>query len=188
MSLEVEGSSSTPKQLPALKMLDCTLRVSAIPLSIASIWLTVTDHQSNETFGKIEFHNLLGLKYMVLISAICAAYAFTSAASSWLRVLAIKAWIFFLSDQVIAYLMVTSVAAVSEIVYLGYKGDREVTWSEACSSFGKFCSRMGIGLVFHALALCCFLSLSVISAFRAFSVFDPPCVSSKEEEEDRRDN
>ncbi|PKI77558.1 hypothetical protein CRG98_002164 [Punica granatum] len=149
-------------------MLDCTLRVSAIPLSIASISLTVTDHQSNETFGKIEFHNLLGLKYMVLISAI--------------------SWIFFLSDQVIAYLMVTSVAAVSEIVYLGYKGDREVTWSEACSSFGKFCSRMGIGLVFHALALCCFLSLSVISAFRAFSVFDPPCVSSKEEEEDRRDN
>lgn len=154
---------------------------------------------------------------MALISAVCAAYAFASAASSWLPFFPIKAWIFFLSDQVpistkrslrvsqtnspifiiffigcgqvIAYLMVTSGAAVMEIIYLGYRGDREVTWSEGCSSFGKFCSRMGIGLLLHFLALCCFLSLSVISAFRTFSRLNPPCVSgSSKEGEERTDN
>ncbi|KAK4805071.1 hypothetical protein SAY86_004888 [Trapa natans] len=186
------GGSGSAQGLSPLKLLDFTLRVSAIPLSVASIWLTVSDQQRNPTFGKLEFTNLLGLKYMALISAVCAAYAFASAASSCLPFFAIRApWIFFLSDQIIAYLMVTSGAAVTEIIYLGYIGDREVTWSEACSSFGKFCSRMRAGLVLHFLALCCLLCLSVISAFRTFSGFEPPCVwaanKQGEEEEERRD-
>ncbi|KAM1100901.1 hypothetical protein ACFX2B_007234 [Malus domestica] len=85
----------------------------------------------------------------------------------------------------VAYLMVTSWAAVMEILSLAYKGDKTVSWSEACTSFGKFCSRMKVALVLHALALCCFLVLAVISAYRVFSMFEPPSVSDKEVEEER---
>lgn len=48
--------------VPALKLLDCSLRVSVIPLSIATIWLTVTNKQDNISYGKIEFSNFMGLK------------------------------------------------------------------------------------------------------------------------------
>lgn len=87
--------------------------------------------------------------------------------------------------QIMAYLMVTSGAAVLEILYLAYKGDRGVTWSEACISYGRFCSKVKLALILHCLALCCFLVLAVISGYRAFSIFEPPPVSPKEVEEVR---
>ncbi|KAJ8754697.1 hypothetical protein K2173_010788 [Erythroxylum novogranatense] len=170
---------------PMLKLVDCSLRLSVIPLSVATIWLTVTNHQDNSSYGDLKFSNLLGLKYMVCISAIGAGYAFVACISAWIRCLVSKAWLFFISDQILAYLTVTSGAAVLEIVFLAYNGDKEVTWSEACSSYGKFCNRMKLALLLHALALCCFVVLAVISAFRAFSIFEPPPVPSKELEETR---
>lgn len=87
-------------------------------------------------------------------------------------------------EQIVAYLLVTSGAAVMEILYLAYNGDQEITWSEACSSYGKFCNKMKVALVLHALVLCCFIVLAVISAYRVFSLFEPP-LSSKEVEEER---
>ncbi|MCF1423286.1 MARVEL-like domain-containing protein [Mangrovimonas sp. AS18] len=45
-----------------LKLLDCSLRIFAIPLSVATIWLTVTNQQDNTSYGKLEFSNLTGLK------------------------------------------------------------------------------------------------------------------------------
>nr|DAD23373.1 TPA_asm: hypothetical protein HUJ06_024836 [Nelumbo nucifera] len=89
---------------------------------------------------------------------------------------------FFFFEQVVAYLMVTSVAAVAEILYLAYNGDRDVSWSEVCSFYGKFCSRAKVALVLHALVLLCFLGLTLISAYRVFSQYRPPCVPSKEAE------
>uniref|UniRef100_A0A5B7B8F5 CASP-like protein n=1 Tax=Davidia involucrata TaxID=16924 RepID=A0A5B7B8F5_DAVIN len=171
--------------VPTLKLLDCSLRLFVIPLSVASIWLTVTNQQDSSIYGKLEFTNLIGLKYMVSISAISAGYALFAALSSWVRCLVTKAWLFFVSDQVVVYLMVTSVAAAMEILFLAYNGDQKVTWSEACSSYGRFCSRLKIALALHALALCCFFVLAVISACRFFSKFEPPFLPSKEVEEER---
>ncbi|KAM1256316.1 CASP-like protein 2D1 [Malus sylvestris] len=168
-----------------LKLIDSSLRIFVIPLNIATIWLTVTNHQDNPSYGNLKFSNFIGLKYMVFISTISGVYAFLAALSSWIRCFATKAWLFFVSDQIVAYLMVTSGAAVMEILSLAYKGDRTVSWSEACTSYGKFCSRMKVALVLHALALCCFLVLAVISAYRMFSMFDPPFISDKEVEEVR---
>ncbi|KDP39143.1 hypothetical protein JCGZ_00900 [Jatropha curcas] len=166
---------------PLLKLLDSSLRFSVIPLSVASICLIVTNQQENSSYGDLKYSNLMGLKYMVCISAIGACYAFSAVACTWIRSLVNKVWLFFVSDQIMAYLTVTSAAALMEIVYLAYNGDQEVTWSEACNSFGKFCHKMKLALVLHFLVLCCFFVLAVISAYRAFSVFEPP-VSSKQVE------
>ncbi|XP_038691300.1 CASP-like protein 2D1 [Tripterygium wilfordii] len=174
-------STSSVNSIPKLKLLDFSLRLSVIPLSVGTIWLTVTNQQENSSYGDLKFINFNGLKYMVCISAICGGYALLAAIASWIRCLVSKAWFFFVSDQIVAYLILTSGAAVSEILYLAYNGDKTVTWSEACNSYGKFCSRMKVALILHGLALCCFIVLSLISAFRAFSVFQPP-VSSKEVE------
>lgn len=185
MSNLAETAPISSAHIPTLKLIDCSLRLCVIPLSVATIWLTVTNQQDNSIYGKLEFSNLTGLKYMVCISGISAGYALVAVVASWVRCLVNKAWLFFVSDQIMAYLMVTSGAAVLEILYLAYKGDRGVSWSEACSSYGRFCSRVNLALALHALALCCFLVLAVISAYRVFSMFEPP-VSSKEVVEEER--
>ncbi|XVF33978.1 hypothetical protein REPUB_Repub18cG0017500 [Reevesia pubescens] len=179
------NTDSSKTQKPVLKFLDCSLRLSVIPLSVATIWLTVTNKEDNSIYGDVKFSNVLGLKYMVCISAICAGYAFLAAVASWIRCLVTKAWFFFVSDQIIAYLMVTSGAAVMEILYIAYNGDKKITWSEACSTYGKFCNKMKVAVILHALAFCCFIVLAVISAYRVFSLFEPP-LSSKEVEEEER--
>ncbi|KAF9589264.1 hypothetical protein IFM89_022182 [Coptis chinensis] len=157
-----------------LHILDSILRLSMIPLAAASIWLTVTNKEESSAYGKLEFSNFIGLKYMICINAISAGYALVALVSSWLRCLVTKSWVFFVSDQVVTYLMVTSGAAVVEILYLAYNGDRDVSWSEACSSFGRFCSRLKLALILQAIALTCFFFLSLISAYRFFSKFEPP--------------
>ncbi|GAB2284695.1 hypothetical protein Dimus_019147 [Dionaea muscipula] len=180
MDTKPTSTSSLP---PRLKLLDSSLRIIVIPLGVASLWLTVTNHEENNDYGDLVFSNFTGLKYMAFVTAIASGYAFLGAVSSWVSCLVTKGWIFFVSDQVMAYLVVTSGGAVVETLYLANKGDIEVGWSEACSSYGRFCGKMELALVFHFLAFCCFLVLAVISAYRAFSIFEPPAVPITQLEE-----
>ncbi|XP_010482912.1 PREDICTED: CASP-like protein 2D1 [Camelina sativa] len=179
---EGERSSSSLKQQPqqvpmSLKLIDSCLRLSVVPLSVATIWLTVTNHESNPDYGSLDYNSIMGLKYMVGASAISAIYALFSTVFSWVSCLASKAWLFFVPDQVLAYVMTTSVAGATEIVYLLNKGDKIVAWSEMCSSYPHYCSKLTIALGLHVFVLLFFLFLSVISAYRAFSPFDLPCDS-----------
>ncbi|KAK4484819.1 hypothetical protein RD792_007417 [Penstemon davidsonii] len=168
-----------------LRIFDFSVRLFLIPFSVASIWIAVTNKQDNSDYGKLEFKNLIGLKYMVCISAVSAGYALFSAVSSFFKCIVTKAWLFFVTDQVIAYLLVTSMAALWEFLYLAYYGDRVVTWSQACDSYGKFCSKLKLVLALHLITVCCFLILAVISAYRVFTRFEPPFVPSKEPQQER---
>ncbi|XP_077220452.1 CASP-like protein 2D1 [Tasmannia lanceolata] len=176
-----ENKPTSTYHIHSLGFLDVCLNLTVIPLSVASIWVIVTNKQDS-VYGSLQFSNLTGLKYLVSINAICAAYALIVIVFSWLRG-SINSWILFVTDQVLAYLMVTSGCAVAELLYSSYKGDREVSWSEACTSYGKFCSKMKVSLALHVVVLVCFLVLSLISAYRVLSRYEAPCVSSKEEEE-----
>ncbi|XP_027337610.1 CASP-like protein 2D1 [Abrus precatorius] len=179
MRTQIDDSASEKNHLAMLKLIDWALRLCSVPFSVATIWITVTNKEDNSSYGMVKYNDLSGLKYMVLVSALCACYALAAAASSWLKFLVSKAWIFFLSDQIIAYLTITSVAAVTEIYYLVYHGAKEDSWSEACSSYGMFCSKVKLAIILHVITFFCFFVLSVISAFRAFIVFDPP-INSQE--------
>ncbi|XP_076927726.1 CASP-like protein 2D1 [Bidens hawaiensis] len=166
-----------------LKVIDSSLRLIVIPLSIASLWLTLTNHQENDVYGRLEFSNLKGLKFFTSISAISAGYALIAVVSSWINNLMNKAWIFIVFDQVVAYLMVACVGSIGDIVYLVYNGNQKVTWSEAFSSYGRFCGRLNLTLVLHFIAWICFIVLSMISSFRVFTRFEPPRSSKEVEDE-----
>ncbi|XP_011097872.1 CASP-like protein 2D1 isoform X2 [Sesamum indicum] len=169
--------------VPRLKILDFSIRLLLVPFNLVAIWIAVNNRENNIDYGELEFADFIGLKYMVCISAVSAGYALFAAVSSWIRCLVTRAWIFFVADQVLAYLMVTSVATLVEFLYLAYNGDQVVSWSQACASYGKFCSRLKIAVSLHVIGVCCFLVLAVISAFRVFRRYDPPFVSSKEGEQ-----
>ncbi|CAI9088351.1 OLC1v1022657C1 [Oldenlandia corymbosa var. corymbosa] len=174
------------ENVSGLKAIDCGLRLFLLPFSIAALWLTLTNNQENSSYGKVVSSHFTGFKYMVYISVVSTVYALLAAISLWVRCLVAQAWIFFVSDQVMAYLMVTSMAALGEILYLAKNGDQKVTWSEACSSYGKFCNRLKLIIGLQVVALCCFLLLAVISAYRLFSRFDPPIIQSKEATEEEQ--
>jgi uncharacterized protein (TIGR01569 family) len=80
--------------------------------------------------------------------------------------------------QASAYLLVTSASAAAEVLQLARHGDRDVSWGEVCSYFGRFCGRATVSLALHAAALACFVALSLVSAYRVFSRCHPPGVVS----------
>ncbi|XP_068655483.1 CASP-like protein 2D1 [Aristolochia californica] len=178
-----ETEPSSPNHHLTLRFLDSSLRLSTIPLTVSSIWVMVTNKEFNDVYGDLDYKSLSGFKYLVAMNGICAGYALLAIVFSWLRG-RISDWVFFISDQVLAYLLVTSTSAVIELLFLFQRGDRDVSWSEACSTYRKYCGRVKVSLILHGMAFACFLVLSCISAYRVFSKFEAPYVSTKEGNEE----
>ncbi|KAJ9567941.1 hypothetical protein OSB04_003907 [Centaurea solstitialis] len=111
-----------------LKVIDSSLRLMVIPISVASMWLTLTNQEDNPMYGKLEFSNIKGLKLLISISAISAGYSLVAVISSWIKNLMNKAWIFLVCDQVVAYMMVACGGSIGEIVYLAYNGNPKSFW------------------------------------------------------------
>ncbi|KAJ4783014.1 CASP-like protein [Rhynchospora pubera] len=182
----MDGVGSNPKmhsQSKAFHFFELALRLCVIPLTLSSLLVIVSSNQTSDLYGTVEFNNLSGFKYLISINAISGVYSLGSVFISKSRCFKMYDWVLFVLDQMTTYLMVTSGSAVSEILYLAEKGDREVSWSEVCSYFGSFCQKTKVSLGLHFVALLCFIVLSLISAFRLFSKFDAPSSSLANMEE-----
>ncbi|PSS16054.1 CASP-like protein [Actinidia chinensis var. chinensis] len=65
-------------------------------------------------------------------------------------------------------------------MYLAYKGDEAVTWSEACMSYGSFCQKAVAAIAVTFVVVLCYAVLSLISSYRLFSEYDAPvCHNTK---------
>ncbi|CAD6247564.1 unnamed protein product [Miscanthus lutarioriparius] len=156
-----------------LKVPEMALRVCVVPLALASLWEMATNAQADDTYGEVKFSDLSGFSYLVGVNAVTAAYAVASILLSSFKPLARYGWVILVMDQASAYLLVTSASAAAELLQLARRGDREVSWGEVCSYFGRFCGKATVSLALHAAALACFVALSLVSAFRVFS--STPC-------------
>lgn len=74
----------------------------------------------------------------------------------------------------VTYAILAAGAVGTEMVYLAYKGDEDVTWSRACGVFGGFCRKAmaSVGITFGAVV--CYILLSLISSYRLFSTYHAP--------------
>ncbi|KAE9457991.1 hypothetical protein C3L33_10120, partial [Rhododendron williamsianum] len=79
----------------------------------------------------------------------------------------------------LTYIILAAGAVSMEVVYLAYKGDEAVTWSEACGSFGGFCRRSIASVAITFAAVLCYAALSLISSYRLFSKYDAPPVHGR---------
>lgn len=168
---------------------------------LAFFLLNPTLLQPNFVFNFVFF--CFSARYLVFANAITAAYSVASILLSSIKSFARYDWLIFLLDQVrflpllpfqnpdtdstrsvyvtwaalqaAAYLLVTSCSAAAELVYLAREGDKEVSWGEVCSYFGRFCGRATVSVALQGAALLCFVVLSLGSAFRVFSKCDAPC-------------
>lgn len=169
------GAAKQKMATARFKVLEMALRACVVPLAVASLWEMATNKQADDTYGEISFSNLSGFKYLVFANAITAAYSVASILLSSIKSFARYDWLIFLLDQAAAYLLVTSCSAAAELVYLAREGDKEVSWGEVCSYFGRFCGRATVSVALQGAALLCFVVLSLGSAFRVFSKCDAPC-------------
>lgn len=63
MTTHIDDSASGKNHnLPMLKIFDSSLRLFAVPLSVATIWITVTNQQDNSSYGMLKYYNISGLK------------------------------------------------------------------------------------------------------------------------------
>uniref|UniRef100_A0A0D3F2J2 CASP-like protein n=1 Tax=Oryza barthii TaxID=65489 RepID=A0A0D3F2J2_9ORYZ len=164
------------------RLAELGLRVCAVPLAVASVWEMATNKQVDETYGEVRFSDLSGFRYLVWINAITAAYSVASILLSSCKFITRFDWFIFLLDQASAYLLLTSASAAAEVVYLAREGDREVSWGEVCSYFCRFCGAATVSVALNAAALLCFMALSLISAFRVFTKFNPPSQSNSKQQ------
>ncbi|KAG0470893.1 hypothetical protein HPP92_017012 [Vanilla planifolia] len=164
--------------------LEVFLRLSVLPLCVASAVMVVQANDSSDEYGSVRFSNISGFKFLFSMDCIAASYAFASATLLLCRTQKRNPWVLFVLDQLVTYLMVTSSSAAAELLYLAYEGDREVSWSEVCSYFGRFCSRAKVSLFLHFVALFCFVCVSLLSAMRVLSAFGPPSAAGNQEREE----
>lgn len=65
-------------------------------------------------------------------------------------------------------------AASTEVIYLAYKGDTNVTWSETCGSFGGFCKKATASVSITFIVSLCYVGISLLSSYRLFSKYEAP--------------
>ncbi|EPS70050.1 hypothetical protein M569_04716, partial [Genlisea aurea] len=82
------------------------------------------------------------------------------------------AWTIFSSDQVLAYLMFSAVAAsIPSAVYAQY-GEPQLQWMKTCNLYRNFCNRMGEGMVGSVVVCMSMIGLSGLSSFTLFRLYN----------------
>ncbi|KFK43914.1 hypothetical protein AALP_AA1G190800 [Arabis alpina] len=163
---------------PGIRTAETMLRLAPVGLCVAALVVMLKDSETNE-FGSISYNNLTAFRYLVHANGICAGYSLLSAAiaamprsSSTMP----RVWTFFCFDQILTYVVLAAGAVSTEVLYLAYKGDDAITWSDACSSYGSFCHRATASVIITFFVVCFYVVLSIISSYKLFTRFDPPAI------------
>ncbi|KAH7859710.1 hypothetical protein Vadar_004597 [Vaccinium darrowii] len=170
---EEAGSGGTS----GMRTVETLLRLLPMGLCIVALLVMLKNVQTNE-FGSLSYSNLGAFRYLVHANGVCAGYSLLTAVVAGMprRSTMSRAWTFFLLDQFLTYIILGAGAVSTEVVYLAYKGDQAVTWSEACDSFGGFCRRAVASIAITFAVVLCYAALSLISSYRLFSKYDAPPV------------
>ncbi|XP_009602689.1 CASP-like protein 2A1 [Nicotiana tabacum] len=162
------GSSS-------MRTAETVLRLLPMGLCVVALVIMLKNSQTND-FGSLSYSDLGTFRYLVHANGICAGYSLLSAivAAVPRPITMSRAWTFFLLDQILTYIILAAGAASTEVVYLAYKGDTAVTWSESCGSFGGFCHKATASVSVTFIVSLCYAGLSLLSSYRLFSKYDAP--------------
>ncbi|KAK4753134.1 hypothetical protein SAY87_021932 [Trapa incisa] len=157
------------------------LRLVLMGLCLSAMVITLKSSQSKSDYGSVSYSDFGAFRYLVQVNGICAGYSLISAivivampCPSSIR----PALIFFVLDQIFTYAVLAAGAVSTAILYVAYKGDKSVTWSEACSTFDSFCRRTTTSAALSLAAAALYGFLSILSSYKVFSRFDPPVPSA----------
>ncbi|XP_031376959.1 CASP-like protein 2A1 [Punica granatum] len=175
----VDVTLETPRYEEGGKLMnggtETLLRLVPMGLCVSALVIMLKNSQSSD-YGSISYSDLGAFRYLVHANGICAGYSLLSAI-----IIAMprpstmsRAWTFFFLDQVLTYVILAAGAVSAEVLFLAYKGDAAITWSEACGSFGGFCRKATASVAITLAAVAFYAVLSLISSYKLFSRFDTP--------------
>ncbi|XWS27473.1 hypothetical protein CRYUN_Cryun26dG0118200 [Craigia yunnanensis] len=159
----------------SMRTAETMLRLVPMALGVAALVVMLKNSQSNE-FGSVSYSDLGAFRYLVHANGICAGYSLLSAIIAAMPRPSTmpRAWIFFLLDQILTYIILAAGAVSMEVLYLANKGDVTITWSAACGTFFGFCHKATTSVIITFIVVICYAVLSLISSYRLFSKFDGP--------------
>ncbi|KAI9186840.1 hypothetical protein LWI28_021487 [Acer negundo] len=158
-----------------MRSAEAILRLLPVILCIAALVLMLKDSETNE-LASLSYSNLGAFKYLVHANGICAGYSLIAAIIAALHrpITMSQAWTFFFFDQVLTYLILGAGAVATQVLYLADKGDKTITWSSACVSFGGFCHKATASVAITFIAVLCYALISIISSYQLFTKYDAP--------------
>ncbi|XP_049414981.1 CASP-like protein 2A1 [Solanum stenotomum] len=159
----------------SMRTAETMLRLLPMGLCVVALVIMLKNQQTND-YGSITYSDLGTFRYLVHANGICAGYSLLSAIVAVVPrpITMSRAWTFFLLDQILTYAILAAGAVSTEVVYLAYKGDTAVTWSESCGSFGSFCHKATASVSITFIVSLCYAGLSLLSSYRLFSKYDAP--------------
>ncbi|KAA0062961.1 hypothetical protein IC582_016768 [Cucumis melo] len=171
------GLSSSDDSLAAtgMRAADTLLRLVPMGLCIAALIVMLKNSEAND-YGSVAYSDLGAFKFLVHANGICAGYSFLSAAVAAMSPPSTisKAWTLFFLDQLLTYLTLAAGTVSTEVLYLAYNGDTEITWSAACGTFGKFCSKATASVVITFIVVAFYAFISILSSYKLFSRYNAP--------------
>ncbi|MCD9559468.1 hypothetical protein HAX54_017427 [Datura stramonium] len=153
----------------SMRTAEIILRLLPMGLCVVALVIMLKNSQTNE-YGSLSYSDLGTFQVLVHANGICAGYSLLSAivAAVPRPITMSRAWTFFLLDQILTYVILAAGAVSTELVYLAYKGDTAVTWSESCGSFGGFCHRATASVSITFIVSLCYAGLSLLCSAMTF--------------------
>ncbi|XP_023525986.1 CASP-like protein 2A1 [Cucurbita pepo subsp. pepo] len=158
-----------------MRVADTLLRLASMGLCVAALIVMLKNSQTDD-YGSVAYSDLGAFKFLVHVNGICAGYSFLSAvvaAMSRPSTMS-KAWTLFFLDQLLTYITLAAGTVSTEVLYLAYNGDTEITWSAACGSFGKFCSKATASVVITFVVVAFYAFISILSSYKLFGRYSAP--------------
>ncbi|EPS67628.1 hypothetical protein M569_07146 [Genlisea aurea] len=175
-----------------IRLVELVLRCVIFGVAIVSTVLIATDTQVKEIFSirkRARFTDMKVLIFMVVVNVLAAGYSLVQLVRCGVSmikgsVLFSKplAWAIFSGDQnveILAYLMLSAVAASLQSAIYAQYGEADLQWMKTCNLYKKFCNRMGEGIVGAVLVCLSMVCLSGISAFSLFRLYDDDSSTGK---------
>lgn len=160
------------------------LRFLASLMSVAGLMLLVKDQQTvvqavgnQNYYTEVRYSYVAGLQYLVYSNGLVAIYCFTVALLSIVSAIGgarngkLGAWVVFVFDQGLAYVLLAAASASSDVAYLADKGNDKTTWPKICSTFPHFCKLLRASIVIAFFSVLLLAIISILSARQLFKKY-----------------
>ncbi|KAK4775258.1 hypothetical protein SAY86_010193 [Trapa natans] len=132
---------------------------------------------------KATYRDLTALESLVYIDVAVAAYSLLQLSrctiSAWFCKTIISyeqknlAWVCFLLDQAVAYVVFAANTAALQAAMLAITGSKALQWMKLCNRYKRFCFQIGGSLFCGYVACFLLVVISCTSAFNVFRLYSP---------------
>lgn len=153
-------------------------------LCMVGLMLLVRDQQAvyqqvgfTRVSTDLKYSFVTGLVYLVYSNGLAAMYCFVVALTSASNVVGTRrsnkpgAWVVFILDQGLAYVLLSAASAAVEVAYLAENGDETTGWDAQCSTYWHFCHLLKASIVVSFLSVILLAIISVLSAKQLFKQY-----------------